>query len=137
MELLYQVKDLELQNEVCLLDKQTFSEVKDYMLHADVLLLPSVEEGIANVVLEAMALGTLVLSTTCGGMDEVIVDTKNGFLVPIRDSKAIANAINTIATLTLEQKGEIIERAKKKILAQHNEDLMTSGMIDLYHQVLN
>ncbi|WP_047547846.1 glycosyltransferase family 4 protein [Psychroserpens sp. Hel_I_66] len=136
VELLYQVHDLHLQDDVFLIEKQTFESVKDYMLKATILLLPSVEEGIANVVLESMALGTLVLSTACGGMNEVITDTENGFLVPIRDSEAIANAIVNIAALPENRKNEIRERAKNTISKQHNEDLMTSGMLQLYKSVI-
>ena len=137
IELLYQVHDLNLQDEVCLSEQQPFETVKGMMQKADILLLPSVEEGIANVVLEAMALGTLVLSTNCGGMTEVITDSQNGFLVSIRQPEAIANALTQIATISLERKLEILQSARNTITEQHTEDQMTSGMIRLYQEVLN
>jgi colanic acid/amylovoran biosynthesis glycosyltransferase len=137
IELLYQIHDLNLQDEVCLSEQQPFETVKGLMQNADILLLPSVEEGIANVVLEAMALGTLVLSTNCGGMAEVITDSQNGFLVPIRNSEAIAKAVMHITTLSLERKLEILRSAQNTIVEQHTENQMTSGMIGLYQEVLN
>jgi colanic acid/amylovoran biosynthesis glycosyltransferase len=137
IELLYQVHDLNLQDEVCLSEQQPFETVKRMMQNADILLLPSVEEGIANVVLEAMALGTLVLSTNCGGMAEVITDSQNGFLVPIRNSEAIAKAVMHITALSLERKLEILKSAQNTIVEQHTENQMTSGMIGLYQEVLN
>ncbi len=96
-ELIYKRSQLELENEVLFLKNLSFAEVIESIRQADVLLLPSVEEGIANVVLEAMALGTLVISTNCGGMNEVIVDNENGFLVPIRNSEAMASALKRIS----------------------------------------
>src|SRR5690606_25299839 len=93
IEYQYQVHDLGLEDQVHLLGQQDFETVQTLIQEADLLLLPSIEEGIANVVLEAMALGILVLSTDCGGMDEVISPDINGFLVPIRDAQAMADTI--------------------------------------------
>src|SRR5690606_27843577 len=56
IELLYQIQDLGLEKEVTLSGALPFNKVQEHMQLAEVLLLPSVEEGIANVVLEAMAL---------------------------------------------------------------------------------
>ncbi|SFN72414.1 colanic acid/amylovoran biosynthesis glycosyltransferase [Bizionia echini] len=128
----YQIVDLELDNEVRLLSQKPFNEVQRLILNADLLLLSSVEEGIANVVLEAMALGTLVLSTDCGGMDEVIHDGETGFLVPIRDAQALADAIIAITSLPTAAALKIKKQAQLKIKEQHSEALMTSGMMRLY-----
>lgn len=136
MELLYQVYDLGLQDVVNLVDNQPFKMVECYMQDADLLLLPSVEEGIANVVLEAMAIGALVLSTNCGGMSEVIVHNKNGFLIPIRDSKSMSETILHIASLSPETCLGIREKAQETILEQHLEPHMVSGMLSLYEQVV-
>jgi colanic acid/amylovoran biosynthesis glycosyltransferase len=72
------------------------SEVKDYMGKADILLLSSVCEGIANVVIEAMALNVPVISTCAGGMGEVIIDGHNGILVDCYDQNAIISGIERI-----------------------------------------
>ena len=107
------------------------------MINADLLLLPSVEEGIANVVLEAMQLGTVVLSTNCGGMNEVIQHKKNGFIVPVRNSQKIADAVMEIVQLSENEKSNIISNAKATINKNHTEDKMITDMISLYKNVLS
>lgn len=133
LELLYQLDDLELQKHVILLDQIPFENVKTLVQSADLFLLPSVTEGVANVVLEAMALKTLVLSTDCGGMDETIQDGVNGFIVPIRDSKAIAKAIIDIHQLMPDERASIVENGFRTIKTQHSEAQMIDGMLKLYH----
>lgn len=135
-ELIYHRSQLELENEVLFLEKLSFEEVMVSIRQADVLLLPSVEEGIANVVLEAMALGTLVISTNCGGMNEVIVDNENGFLVPIRNAEAMASALKRISELPLPTYQRIATSARNTIEDQHNHKRMIVEMLDLYQKVL-
>lgn len=135
-ELQYQRVDLGLEKEVQLLGKLPFIEVQQRIQAADVLLLSSVEEGIANVVLEAMQLGTLVLSTDCGGMGEVIKDGVNGFLVPIRNPEAMAAAIQKIQKLSREEKEKIIAAAQETIENRYTTTTMVKGMLGLYNQVL-
>jgi len=135
-ELCYLVETFNLQKEVALLGNTSFVEVQEKMQYANVLLLPSVEEGIANVILEAMQLGTLVISTDCGGMDEVIVNGQNGFLIPIRDSQNMAESLLKIFQFSLEEKQRMIERAKTTIDDQHSKERMISDIIALYENVL-
>lgn len=135
-ELEFLIQSNHLQKEVFLTGKKSFSEVQQLLKNADLLLLPSVEEGIANVVLEAMQLGTLVLSTNCGGMEEVIKNGKNGFIVPIRDSEKMANSIIEISNLNQDEKNTIIEKAKEIIEKQHSEEMMIADMLYLYNEII-
>ena len=65
-----------------------------YMNKADILVLSSFKEGFGNVIVEAMACGTPVISTNCkSGPSEIIKNKENGILVPIRDPKALSKAI--------------------------------------------
>ena len=136
-ELLFQRDQLGLQKTVTFKDKVPFAEVMCEIKSADILLLPSVEEGIANVVLEAMALGTLVITTNCGGMEEVILDEENGFVVQVRDHKGMAETIKQVASLSDEKRLEISQKARTTIEKQHNESLMVTNMLELYKSVLS
>jgi colanic acid/amylovoran biosynthesis glycosyltransferase len=136
-ELIYQRAQLDLEKEVSFIATLSFEEVLKAIRSADVLFLSSVEEGIANVVLESMALGTLVISTNCGGMEEVIIDRENGFLVPVRDSEAMAAALKKISEMPLSNYQKITKAARIKIEEQHSHQKMIKGMQALYLKVLN
>ena len=136
-ELQFQRAQLELEKNVTFLGTVAFDKVKQLISEADLLLLPSVEEGIANVVLEAMALGTIVASTNCGGMAEVIEDEVNGFIVPVREPQAMADKILKYAKLNVIEKEQIINAAYDKIKQQHSNERMVAGMLHLYKTVLN
>jgi glycosyltransferase involved in cell wall biosynthesis len=71
-----------------------------YMAQAAVFALSSIFEGFGNVVAEALAAGTPVVSTDCeSGPAEILADGEYGALVPVRDPAALAAAIAT----TLDQ----------------------------------
>jgi glycosyltransferase involved in cell wall biosynthesis len=65
-----------------------------HMRSADVLAVSSISEGLGNVIVEALACGTPVVSTNCvGGPAEILCDGKYGRLVPVGDAGALADAI--------------------------------------------
>lgn len=102
-ELLFLIAELGLYHEVILRKSMAQSELIRLMQTQDALLLSSIEEGIANVVLEAMAVGLPVISTDCGGMKEVVIPKETGFLVPVRDSEAFAKAVIELQNLPFKQ----------------------------------
>lgn len=134
-ELLFQRAQLDLIEEVVFEKSVPFYQVKERISNTDILLLSSLEEGIANVVLEAMALGTLVVSTNCGGMSEVIEHQKNGYLVATRSPQEIAQTIQKITTLSKEKYLEITRNAQTKIAENHTETRMIDDMLTLYTNV--
>jgi glycosyltransferase involved in cell wall biosynthesis len=71
------------------------SEIAQQYAWADVLVLPSLSEGSANVAYEAMACGLPVITTPNAGT--VVRDGCEGFVVPIRDADAIAERIEELA----------------------------------------
>jgi colanic acid/amylovoran biosynthesis glycosyltransferase len=134
-ELLFLIDDLGLMDEVQLLTKLPQKKVFDLMNRADLLLVSSIEEGIANVAVEAMALGTPVIATNCGGMEELITHEKEGWIVPIRSPEAIANQIVEFINLNAKELEKLKLAARKKVSVQHSEELMIDGMLELYNLV--
>ena len=73
--------------------------VVEEMLRASMYVSSSDYEGISNAMLEALAVGVPTICTDCpvGGARENITDGENGLLVPVRDYKKLAEAMNIIA----------------------------------------
>jgi glycosyltransferase involved in cell wall biosynthesis len=99
----------------------------DYMAAASLVALSSAWEGFGNVLVEAMAMGTPVVSTNCdSGPAEILVDGQYGQLVPVGDASAMAQAICT----TLDQ------TACPDRLKQRANDFSLDRVLADYHQVL-
>jgi glycosyltransferase involved in cell wall biosynthesis len=89
-------------DRVRLLGNQTQDRVGELFAAADVICVPSVRDdsgnvdGLPNVVLEALASGTPVVTTAAGGIGAVVDDRRTALVVPERDATAIAAAIVTV-----------------------------------------
>ena len=70
------------------------SELTQLMRTCDLFVLPSLAEGFAHVILEAMSSCLTVLTTGSTCAPDVLVDGKHGFIVPIRNSEALAAKIS-------------------------------------------
>jgi glycosyltransferase involved in cell wall biosynthesis len=67
--------------------------VRDWYRRSDVFAFPSVNEGLARVLLEAMATGLPVVATPASGAEDCLTPGKDGTIVPERDSHALAEAL--------------------------------------------
>jgi glycosyltransferase involved in cell wall biosynthesis len=72
------------------------SELHKHYSQASVLVLPSIEEGLALVQAQAMACGVPVIATENTGAADLFSDGVEGFIVPIRDARAIREKILTL-----------------------------------------
>jgi glycosyltransferase involved in cell wall biosynthesis len=88
------VRRLEVADYVSFLGQR--GDVPDLLAAADILVLPSLFEGLPLVVLEAMAAGLPVIGTRAGGTAEAIVDGMTGRVVPAGDSAALATALSDL-----------------------------------------
>lgn len=85
---------LELKEHLELTGQVPRDEVAEHYEWADLFLLPSIVEGSATVTYEAISYGLPVICTTNTG--SVVTDSKDGFIVPIRDVEAIVSCINRL-----------------------------------------
>ncbi|MGB3409670.1 MAG: glycosyltransferase [Microthrixaceae bacterium] len=97
-KLSFLIDEYGLGGRATLLGTCTQDQIREQLTWADVLLLPSLSEGISNAVLEAMSSGLPVISTNCGGMREVIDDGIDGYLVEVGDIEAMAERLSILGS---------------------------------------
>ena len=85
-------RHLALEDRVILMGACPSQKVAQWLAAANVLALPSYNEGYPNVVIEALSCGRPVIATNVGGILE-LVNEKSGILIVPRDSRALAGAI--------------------------------------------
>lgn len=107
----------------------SFDEVADWMAVADVVTLPSYMEGCPNVILEALACGCPVVATSVGGIPEIL-NEECGYLVPPRDSTALAKALQSSLDRTWDA----------EIISAHwgrGWETVASELLDIFESVLS
>jgi glycosyltransferase involved in cell wall biosynthesis len=72
-------------------------DVRPYIQESHVMVLPSYGEGTPRSVLEAMSMGRAVVTTDAPGCRETVQEDRNGFLVPVGDPAALADAMGRLA----------------------------------------
>lgn len=72
-------------------------DVTSILVSCDVLCLPTHREGFPNVVLEAAAIGRPAVTTSATGARDSVINGETGFVVPVKDSPALAGALARLA----------------------------------------
>lgn len=93
-ELEAQIRHLGLQQEVLLLGQR--SDVAELMAASDFVVLPSLREGLSNVILEAMMSGKPVVASRAGGNVELIEHDRTGLLFETENAAALADAMQAL-----------------------------------------
>ena len=97
-----------------------------YMAKAAVFVLSSIEEGLPNALIEALAIGTPVISTNCqSGPDEILDNGKYGTLVSVGDSQKMAEAILSVLS------GNNIEVADADWIKQFTPEAVAQKYLDV------
>ena len=128
----YQLNDLDLGDYIEIIYGLSNDKVIEQLPNYDLLILPSFEEGISNAVLEAMALRVPVVSTNCGGMNEIINHNENGFLIPIRDSIKLAEEIKKFIKMSESKILKIVDAAEQTIKDNYLLDHQVNKMMQIY-----
>ena len=135
LELKYQIEELGLQNDVLVIEDIKFNKFQELLKTSDLILLSSVKEDVLEVVLPSMAVHKLVLATNFENIEDVIINGENGFVIPMRNVDAMANKMIEISEMSEDQKFTISAKALEIVQKQHSEELIVSGINDLYQSI--
>ncbi|HAB25500.1 MAG: glycosyltransferase family 4 protein [Pantoea sp.] len=127
----------QLANQLNCLDRLRFvgvqQDVQPFYHAADGLLLPTLYDPFPNVVLEAMACGLPVITSTgCGGA-EFITAGQEGFVCDALDIKALNQAIMSIPALSVDSR---LGEAARRRIEPYGPQRLAQSLTSLYQQVL-
>ena len=127
------IQELNLGNAVTLAGHQ--KEIAAWMPAFDLLVVPSLNEGMGRVIVEAGFLGKAVVGSQVGGIVDLIEDEKTGLLVRPRSSDEIAAAVIRLLGDSGFRK-QLGENLRAKVLSGFTEDQMVEKIDRLYQEVL-
>ena len=109
-------------------------DVAEVMSAFDLFVLPSLNEGMGRVLVEAMALGKPIVASDVGGVPDLVVHGENGYLVPPGDVEKLVNSINIFLCDPIKRK-EMGNRGKI-VATDYSADAMVLKIDHLYRAML-
>lgn len=131
------IQNAGLSDTVNLLGSRKHQEVRALIRKADLYVLPSIvgkdgnKEGLPVTIIEALASGVPVISTPIAGIPEAVRDKKNGYLVPEKDSKALAEAIESAMTDSAILQGLKVQ-ARKSVIDDYDMRKTSKQLRELF-----
>ena len=111
------------------------ADVRPWLAASDALVFPSYREGFPNVVLEAGAMGLPSIVTAINGSREIVVEGKNGVIVPPRDADALYAAMMRFVQQP-RQVAEMAANAREMIASRFEKSFVEQCLIDYYKEIL-
>lgn len=111
------------------------NDVADLMSAADIFVLSSAWEGFPIVLMEAMANQRVLVATDCGGIREAIGDA--GYLVKPKDSKALAQALQTALKLSAVEGAALGRAARQRVVEMYALDAVVVKWLQIYEGKVN
>lgn len=125
------IRKLDLTDHVHITGWISGEQVKDEILQAQALVLPSFAEGLPVVIMEAMALCRPVISTYVAGIPELVRPNETGWLIPAGDVDAIATAIIECLASPASELEVMGLAARRRALLRHNVEIEAEKLAKL------
>jgi len=111
------------------------SDIDAIMPLLDILVLPSLNEGMGRVLVEAMAAGKPIVASNVGGIPDLVQHEYNGLLVPPADEKALAAGIMQL--INNPEKAKLMGQRGRERCHQFSVEAMTEKIDRLYLELLH
>jgi len=112
-------------------------DVRPLICKSDVVVLPSYREGIPRSLLEAMSMEKPIITTDSIGCRDVVEDGKNGFLVPVKNPEALADAMIKMIEMTKEEREEMGKYGRNKVLREFDEKIIIRVYLEEIGKILS
>ena len=105
--------------------------IRKFIEKSDCIVLPSYREGMPRVIMEAMAMERPVITTDTAGCRETVDEKVNGFLVPVKDSAALAKAMNEFILLDTASKLAMGTSGRVKVLNEFDDRIIADQLYEI------
>lgn len=112
------------------------ADVRPWLAAADCHVLASYREGFPNVVIEAGAMGLPQIVTDINGANEIIINGRNGVIVPPKNADAIHASMSRMAT-DPAFRSVLAANARSLIASRYEQTYVRRCLYDFYHEILN
>lgn len=109
-------------------------EIPEFLAALDFIALPSIDEGLGTVALDAALAGCPIIAANVGGLPEIVAHETTGLLVPPRDPQALAQAMLRLMR-DFELRAKLASAAKQHVEAEFSVAKMISGNLAVYEQL--
>mgnify|MGYP003417523090 CR=1 FL=1 len=109
-------------------------ELLAYYAASDCFVFPSYREGFPNTVMEAGAMGLPSIVTDINGSREIIIDGKNGVIIPSKDIEALYHAMEEMITNSNKTK-EYADNAREMIASRFERGFVCKCLYDFYEEI--
>lgn len=106
-------------------------DVRPIVYNSHCLILPSYHEGMANVLLEAAAMGRILITSNIHGCLEAVEQGENGYLVKVRDEKSLYYAMEKVIQLSLKEKQYMGMRSRSIVENSFDRNIVVDRMLDI------
>lgn len=110
-------------------------DVRPWLAASDCHILASYREGFPNVVIEAGAMGLPQIVTDINGANEIIMEGKNGTIVPSKDADAIYHAMRRMTTDT-PWRTTLAANARGMIASRYEQSFVRQCLYDFYDELM-
>jgi glycosyltransferase involved in cell wall biosynthesis len=132
-ELIHKTREIGIEEHVIFTGFR--NDMPNIMSSIDILVLPSINEGMPMVILEAMSASKPVVATNVGGIPEMIVDGKTGYLVPPCDVNRLAEAVIRLLN-DPEKLKDFGNEGLKRVMMCFSANQMASKTQDLFESLI-
>lgn len=112
------------------------SDVRHFIRRAHVVVLPSYREGVPRSILEAMAMGTPIITTDTAGCRDTIKAGLNGWLTPPANAVALSDAMFEACSIGEEELSQMGEYSRQIALAEFDEKIITGKYLNIINKLL-
>jgi len=112
------------------------SDVRPYLLAADIFVFPSYREGFPNVVLQASAMRLPSIVSDINGNNEIIEDRKNGWIVPVKNVNALSSAMQSLGE-NAELREKMAKQARAALIEKYEQHYVWDLLLREYETLLS